>query len=57
MDIDGYNLTLYVVYISLYNKYMGSVATFMIVLIMKLMAQIKLCVIKRYGNIITYKTR
>ena len=35
---------------------MGSVATFMIVLIMKLIPQIKLCALYKYGNI-TYKTR
>ena len=35
---------------------MGSVATFMIVLILKLMPKIKLCIIYKYGNI-TYKTR
>ena len=34
--------------------FMGSVATFMIVLIMKPMPQIKLCVLYKYGNI-TYK--
>ena len=33
---------------------MGSVATFMIVLIMKLMPQIKLCVLYKYGNITYY---
>ena len=49
MDIEGYKLcTLY----SLHRPIcMGSVATFMIALIMKLMPQIKLCVIYKYGNI------
>ena len=55
MCVVGLHIRLYVGYKRSIVS-MGSVATLMIVLIMKLMPQIKLCVIYKYGNV-TYKTR
>ena len=49
MDIDGYKLYAFYKLVS-----MESVAMFMIDLIMKLMPQIKLCIVYKHGDI-TYK--